>query len=33
MDPMAVGPQVCATVALVDESDGSVIEQTQYHTG
>lgn len=25
--------QVCATVALVDEADGSVKEQTYYHTG
>ncbi|KAL4435929.1 hypothetical protein ABPG77_000691 [Micractinium sp. CCAP 211/92] len=29
----AVGIPVCATVALVDDASGSVLEQTQYHTG
>lgn len=26
-------PQVCATVAVVDDSDSSVLQQTMYHTG
>ncbi|PSC76273.1 hypothetical protein C2E20_0687 [Micractinium conductrix] len=29
----AVGIPLCASVALVDESDGSLIEQTPFHTG